>query len=143
MIAGALERNPRLLESEQGFTKRCAIRISDGDVIKARRATRRWLSAAALPRIEPDVMVVATGAEKGGARAHALGYVESQHPLVESQRSIEIRNLQVHVANIDAGVDGFVHVPGDNCGFRLYFMRSGHGTRDKDLIYSTLVVFLQ
>ena len=109
VVAGAFEWNACLIEPKQRRAERRAIRIPDRQVIQTGRSSCGWLAAAALPCVETDVMVVATGAEKRRAAPHPLGDVESEDPLVEGQRAIEIRDFQVHVADIDPGVDGIVH----------------------------------
>jgi hypothetical protein len=56
------------------------------------------------------VVVVAAGAEEGGGRAHPLRQLEAQHALVERQRAVEVGDLQVDVADVDAGIDGVCHL---------------------------------
>ena len=109
VVAGAFEWNACLIEPKERLAERRAIRIPDREVIQTGRSSCGRLAAAALPCVETDVMVIAAGAEKRRAAPHPLGDVESEDPLVEGQRAIEIRDFQVHVADIDPWVDGIVH----------------------------------
>ena len=51
------------------------------------------------------MVVVAAGRDEGGAGA-AGGHLEAQHAAVEIERPLQVGDLQVDVADADAGVDG-------------------------------------
>ena len=56
-------------------------------------------------------MVVVARGEKGGIEPHlaAVGrYAETQPVAVESDCAVELRDVQVHVADANSGMDGFV-----------------------------------
>ena len=78
-------------------------------MIKPGRVVGRWRSAGAFPGVEADVVVIAAGAEERGMIAHARGQLETQHAGVERQGPVEVRDLQVNVADIYTGIDRFRH----------------------------------
>ena len=51
------------------------------------------------------MVVVAAGGEERGLVAQALRHVEAEHVSVERERTVDVRDLQVDVADVDAGVD--------------------------------------
>src|SRR5205085_8528607 len=75
-----------------------------GEVVEPCRPRRRRRSAAALPGIQADVVVVAARREERGLVAVALGHVEAEHVTVEGERAVDVRDLQVNVADVDARV---------------------------------------
>ena len=108
MIARAFEGDVIVRQSAKRISKRGAIRIANGDVVQTRGAWRRRTTAGALPCVQANVVVVATGAEEcrtGLARDH----VEAQHPAVERDRTIEIRDLEVDVADVNSRIDALAH----------------------------------
>jgi hypothetical protein len=58
-----------------------------------------------VPRIEADVMVVATGGDEGGLIPHSLPQLEAEDAAVEADRAIEIGDLQMDVTDVDARID--------------------------------------
>src|SRR6202051_4061951 len=62
-------------------------------------------AAAALPGVEPDMVVVAAGRDEGGA-GPAGGQRETQHAAIEIERPLQIGDLEVDVADLDPVVDG-------------------------------------
>src|SRR5688572_25297949 len=72
---------------------------------KTRGACRRWRAAQTLPSIEPNVMVVATGGDKRGVGAVTLSQREAQDAAVETERTLEVRDLQMHMTDGDFRVD--------------------------------------
>ncbi|MEY3775253.1 MAG: hypothetical protein RLZZ129_2033 [Verrucomicrobiota bacterium] len=51
-------------------------------------------------------MVVAAGGDKRRLRAVFLHQLETEHPAVEAEGAVEVGDLQVHVADAGAGMDG-------------------------------------
>ena len=74
-------------------------------MVQARRAGRGRRSAFALPGIQADVMVVATGRNERGLGAVALDQLKAEHAAIEVKRAVEIGDLQMDMADPDAGID--------------------------------------
>jgi hypothetical protein len=55
------------------------------------------------------VVVVAAGGEERGLVSHALHEVEAEHVPVEPDRAVEVRDLQMDVADVDAWIDRGCH----------------------------------
>ena len=55
-------------------------------------------------------MVVPAGREEGGLVAHPGHLLESEHVAVEIDCTIEVGDLQMHMADIDSWINGFAHV---------------------------------
>src|SRR6476620_1133700 len=72
---------------------------------QAGRAPRRRRSAAAFPSVEADMVVIPAGRNEGRFRAVTLHQFEAEHAAIEAERAIEIGDLQVHMADPDAGLD--------------------------------------
>ena len=68
-------------------------------------------SPLAFPGIETDVVVIAASAEEYCRLPHALGHFETEHAGVKRHGTLEVRNLQVNVADLGAGIDGLGHIP--------------------------------
>ena len=85
---------------------------ADGTLSPVEGSFNKLLGAAndkALPRIQPEMMVIPAGAQKGGLGTPALRVVEPQNAGVEINRPLEIRNLQVNMTDVDPGVDPLIH----------------------------------
>ena len=111
MIARSLEWHTGLPEPTERITERHAVRIADRKMIEAGRAGRRRASPLAFPCVETDVVMIAASAEERRRFPHALSHFEAKHAGIERQGPLEVRNFQVNVADIGAGVDGFGHIP--------------------------------
>ena len=90
------------------FREGLAIREPDGDVVETRRAGRRRRAARGLPRVQPDVVVVAAGGDERRLVAHPRLLLEAEDVAPEAERTVEIRDLQMHVADVDARVEHHV-----------------------------------
>lgn len=78
---------------------------------EARRAGRRRLAALALPRVQPDVMVVSARREKYRLGAILLRHLEAKNSAIEGQGAVKIGHFQVDVSYAYAGIDpSIVHV---------------------------------
>ena len=87
-----------------------AVGVDEGDVVEAGVAGRRRTGAGALPRVDPDVVVVVAGGEEGGVEAAlaAVGrHAEPEGVAIERQRAVEVGDPEVDVADADGRVDGF------------------------------------
>jgi hypothetical protein len=59
-----------------------------------------------LSQVEGEVVMVAAGRDEGGAAPHPLGQLEAEHAAVEVQSPLQVGDLEMDVADDDAGVDG-------------------------------------
>jgi hypothetical protein len=75
-------------------------------MIQAGVAWRRRRAAFALPGVQADVVVVPTSGHEGRLGPETLGQFKAEHPTIEPERSVEVRHLEMHVADIHAGIDG-------------------------------------
>jgi hypothetical protein len=65
-----------------------------------------WRRATlAPPRVQANVVVVAVGGDEGGLIAAAGLLFEPKNVAPETERALDVGDLQVDVANIYAGVD--------------------------------------
>ena len=55
-------------------------------------------------------MVVAAGGDEGGVGAVALHQLEAEHAAVEVEGAVDVGDLEVDVADVDAGVDRLARV---------------------------------
>ena len=70
-----------------------ARRVEDRHVIQPGCPVRRRRASAALPRIEPDVMVIATGRDECRLASVALRQLEAEDTAIKSQRAFEVGDL--------------------------------------------------
>jgi hypothetical protein len=54
-------------------------------------------------------MVVAARGDKRGLRTHPLHELEAEHAAVKIQRTREVRDLEVNMADADRGINGDGH----------------------------------
>src|SRR5439155_20744136 len=95
----------RLGEPPQRIAERSPVRVADRDVVEPRRPGRRRRSAPRLPGVEAEVMVIAAGRDERSLVAHALRHVETENVAIEGERPVDVRDLEVDVADVDARVD--------------------------------------
>ena len=74
-------------------------------MIEPGSARRWWTAAAAFPGIEADVMVIAAGGNKCRLRPLALHQLEAEHAAIKVKRVIDIGDLEMDMADANAGVD--------------------------------------
>src|SRR5262249_46425713 len=85
-------------------------------MIEPGAARRRWIAAAAFPVIEPDVMVIAAGGNKSRLRPPALHQLEAEHASIKVKRAIDIGDLEMDMADANAGIDGSCTHSASLCG---------------------------
>ena len=73
---------------------------------KTRRAGRGGRTAGAFPGIQADVVMIAPRADEGGLAAEALLQLEAEDAAIEGEGAVDIGNLEMNVADIDARIDG-------------------------------------
>ena len=83
------------------------IGIEDGDMVQPGVARRRRRAAAALPGVQADVMVVARRPRGTPLAFRSAGQRKPEHVTVERNGALEIRDLQMDVADADVWVDRF------------------------------------
>ena len=106
MIRRTVEFDARCDQAPQRIRQQRARRIEDGHVIQTRCARRRRRTARALPRVQPDVMMITARRQKHRLLPVTLHHLEAQHIAPEAKRTFELGHLQMHVPDADAGVDG-------------------------------------
>ena len=105
MVGGAVELDAGRGQPAQRVGQSGAIGIAHGDVVETRVPGRRRRAAERLPGVEPDVVVVAAGADERSLLAVARLELEPEHTAPESERALEVGHLQVDVADVDAWID--------------------------------------
>ena len=104
VVRCTLERPPGLDETPECIAERGSRRVADGDVVEPGRVPRRGRAAGGLPRVEAEVVVIATCGQEEGV-GHLHDDVEAEDPDVEVLDTTEIRSLQMHMTNVHAGRD--------------------------------------
>ena len=74
-------------------------------MIKAGRAARRRRAARALPRVQPNVMMVTACGKERRLPAVDLRDLKTEHVTVEAQRALQVSDLEVNVAHSDRWMD--------------------------------------
>jgi hypothetical protein len=91
--------------------------IDERRVVEADVARRGRRGALALERVQADMVVVVTGGQERGrdaGRTAVGGHAEPERVAIEAERAVEVRHLQVDVADADGGMDG-LGVHGAQC----------------------------
>src|SRR6185503_13227562 len=79
MVRGAVERNAGLQHSSKRVGELRSRRIENRRVIETGGARRRRRAAKTLPRVQPDVVVIAAGGQKRRTRTISLRQLEPEH----------------------------------------------------------------
>ena len=74
-------------------------------MIEPRRAGRRRRAALAFPGIQADVVMIAAGRDEGRLVAAPLHQFKAEHAAIKAERTLEIGDLEVDVADARAGGD--------------------------------------
>ena len=99
MVGRAIQPHPMPDQPLQRRTQVRPRRIQNRHVIQPRRPRRRRLPALALPRIQPNVVVVPARRNKRRLLPKPLHQRKPQHPAVKLQRTLKVRHLQMHMPN--------------------------------------------
>jgi hypothetical protein len=105
VVGRAVERMPASTSPAERIREARAIGIADGGVVEARMAERRRRAAPRLPGVETDGVVVAARGEEHGLIAVASLLLEAEHADVEGECPLNVGDLRVHVADVDARID--------------------------------------
>jgi len=104
MIGRAFQADPRIHQTPECIGEGRPRRIADRYMEEPRRAGRRGRTAAALPGVQADVVVISACRDEGGLITHPLLKLEANHSAPELKRSLDIGDLEVDVTDIDKGV---------------------------------------
>ena len=105
VVGRAVEADPGVEQPAQRVGERLAGRVADRGVEEPGRPRRRRRAALALPGVEPDVVVVAAGAQEDRLVAVAHRLLEAEHVAPEAERAVEVGDLEVDVADVHARID--------------------------------------
>ncbi len=106
MIRSAVQFDACLHQPAERIRQCRARRINDGQMIQSRAARRRWRTARALPRVQPDVMMIAARRNERRLRTKPLLQFKAQHVAIKFQRAFEVGDFQMHMADADVRIDG-------------------------------------
>src|SRR6266540_7112652 len=105
VIRRAMQRDARLPQAPKCLGQCAAARIANCEMVEPGRSRRRRGTTLRLPRVQPDVMVVAARGDEGGLVADARLLLEAQHLDIERERAVDVGHLQMNMADVDAGID--------------------------------------
>src|SRR6266581_5249357 len=83
-----------------------AVRVENREVVQTRRAPGRCGGPTPRPRVEPDVVMVASRREEHGVPPVATRDFEAEDVTVEGEGAVQIRHREVHVTDAGVGVNG-------------------------------------
>lgn len=109
VVRRAIEGDAGGLKTSQGVAQILALRVEDGRVEEAGGARGGWTAAEAFPGVQADVMMIAARRDEGRLRAEALHQREAEHAAIERQRTLQIRDLEMDMADAGSGGDGGGH----------------------------------
>lgn len=105
VITRAIERDSSRHQPPQRITERRTRGIQNREMKQTRAARRRRCSTGTFPRVETDMMMISASRDECRLRPEALHQLEAEHATIESERAIDIRHLQVHMADARLRVD--------------------------------------
>src|SRR5262245_31218213 len=100
MVEGALDLNATTDHASEGAGQFGAIGVENGDVVKAGASRRRVRPTEALPGVEAEVVVVATGRQERRLLVVHLHQLKTEGVAVERDRALQIRDPEVDVADL-------------------------------------------
>jgi hypothetical protein len=65
-----------------------------------------FLEATIRPGVQPDVMMIAAGGNKGRLRPEALREFKAQHTTLKPQRVLQVGHFEMHMTDGGTGSDG-------------------------------------
>ncbi len=104
MVGRSLQGDICPHEPTQGISQIRACRIENGEVVQTRSAMSGRMATGTFPRVQPNVMMVAAGREKGRLISKSLHEEKPRNIPIKTDGAIEIGDLEVDVA--DAGSRG-------------------------------------
>src|SRR6185437_7840246 len=100
--------NARREHAPQRIRQQSARRIQNREVIKPGGMRRRWRTTPAFPRVERDMMMIPTRGKKHRLCSVARRDPETKHIAIKFQRTVNVSDLEMHVADPDPRVDWFL-----------------------------------
>jgi hypothetical protein len=113
VVGGTVEREARPHHSAHDLSQRPPVRKAEGDVVEARRTRWRGRATPRLPRVQSDVVVVAPGGEERRVVGVPLPQLEPERITVEAEGTLEIRDPEVDMTDVDARIERTGAVPRD------------------------------
>ena len=105
VVGGSIERNLVLDERFEGSAEIGARGKHNREMIETGGSGCGRLAVAAFPGVEPDVVMISAGGDKGSGRAKALHELKAEHTTVKVESTIQVRDLEMNVAYASAGGD--------------------------------------
>ena len=99
MIRGAVQFDARGQNSTQRIRQQRPRRIENREMIKSGGIRRRRRTAGTFPGVERNVMMISARREKHRVRPVARGDFKTEDVAIKLQRAVDLRNLEVYVAN--------------------------------------------
>jgi hypothetical protein len=100
VVRGAVDAPAPIQQAREGGRQVAARRVVDREVVQAGGAGGRGRATPTLPGVQADVVVIATGREKGRG-AHVEEQIETQQVAIEADRPPKIGDPEMHMP--DAG----------------------------------------
>lgn len=111
MVRCAVERDARPHQPLQSIGQRSLGRIQNRQMIKPRSSRCRSRPTCALPRIQPNMVVISARRDKRGRVAKPLHQLKPKHTAVELQRPFQIGHLQMDMPDPYSRINsGFTHI---------------------------------
>ena len=103
VVSGSIKVDARMLKAQQRIRQISTRRVKNGQMIEPRASGRRRFATQTFPRVEADMVVIATGGNKCSLTSESLRKLKSENATVEIQCALKIRNLQMDVTDFGAG----------------------------------------
>ena len=105
VVGGAFERHACAHQPLQRVSQSRTCRVHNRQVVQPGRPCRWSGPALALPRIQPDVVMVTPSRDKRRRVPESLHQLKPQNPAVKSQRPLKVSYLQVDMPHPDTSID--------------------------------------
>ncbi len=99
VIGSAVNGPATLQQAFEGDGQLLTRRVVDGEVVEAGHTAGGWGTATASPRVQADVVVVATRRQEGCLVPQTRHQVEAHYVAVEPNGPLQVGDLEVHVTD--------------------------------------------
>src|SRR3989449_1142543 len=106
VVGCSFERHSGIEHAAHSPGEGLAVRVENREVVQTRRAPGRCGGPTPRPRVEPDVVMVASRREKHGVPPVATRDFKAEDVTVEGEGAVQIRHPEVHVTDAGAGGNG-------------------------------------